>query len=131
VARHARRFLIADDKDHSPATASNGRPPFTRDFRMNDYLFLTHRLPQGPSEPEGAWPSYLDRLRRTGHFSGGSAIGGGLSVSRSGTTPDTSSHLTGYIRVSADSIDEACKLLEGHPVIEAGGTVEVRELPRD
>lgn len=98
---------------------------------MNDYLFLTHRLPQGTSESPGAWPTYLDRLRRTGHFSGGSAIGDGLSVSRSGVTPDTSSHLTGYIRISANSIDEACNLLEGHPVIDAGGTVEVRELPRD
>lgn len=98
---------------------------------MNDYLFLTHRLPQGSSAPSGAWAPYLDRLRRTGHFSGGSAIGGGLSVSRSGVTSDTTSHLTGYIRISAHSIEDACKLLEGHPVIDAGGTIEVRELPRD
>lgn len=98
---------------------------------MNDYLFLTHQLPQGTRDSPGAWPSYLDRLRRTGQFSGGSSIGGGLSVSRSGVTPDISTQLTGYIRVSANSLDEACKLLEGHPVIDAGGTVEVRELPRD
>lgn len=98
---------------------------------MNDYLFLTHRLPQGSSAPASAWTPYLDRLRRSGQFSGGSAIGDGLCVSRSGVTSDTTSHLTGYIRVSADSIDEACGLLEGHPAIDAGGTVEVRELPRD
>ncbi|HWU77578.1 MAG TPA: hypothetical protein VN043_13830 [Rhodanobacter sp.] len=98
---------------------------------MKDYLLLTHRLPPGASAAPDAWPSYLARLRGTGHFSGGSAIGEGLCVSRSGVTSDTTSHLTGYIRVSANSIDEACGLLEGHPVIDAGGTVEVRELPRD
>jgi hypothetical protein len=39
-------------------------------------------------------------------------------------------HLTGYIRVTADSIDQARSLLTGNPHFEAGGTVEIRELPR-
>lgn len=39
-------------------------------------------------------------------------------------------HLTGYIRVSADSMDQAKSLLAGNPHFEAGGTVEIRELPR-
>jgi hypothetical protein len=32
--------------------------------------------------------------------------------------------------MSAASLDEARKLLSGNPVFEAGGTVEIRELPR-
>jgi hypothetical protein len=32
--------------------------------------------------------------------------------------------------VQADSIDDARRFLEGNPVFEAGGTVEIRELPR-
>jgi hypothetical protein len=37
--------------------------------------------------------------------------------------------LAGYIRVRADNLDEAKSLLAGNPVFEAGGTVEIRELP--
>jgi hypothetical protein len=39
-------------------------------------------------------------------------------------------HLAGYIRVTADSLDAARSLLAGNPHFEAGGTVEIRELPR-
>ena len=39
-------------------------------------------------------------------------------------------HLTGYIRVRAESLDQAKSLLAGNPLFEAGGTVEIRELPR-
>ena len=39
-------------------------------------------------------------------------------------------HLSGYIRVQAETLEAAKKLLEGNPVFEAGGTVEIRELPR-
>jgi hypothetical protein len=38
--------------------------------------------------------------------------------------------LSGYIRISAGDLDEARGLLAGNPVFEAGGTVEIRELPR-
>jgi len=39
-------------------------------------------------------------------------------------------HLTGYIRITADSMEQAKSLLIGNPQFEAGGTVEIRELPR-
>jgi len=38
-------------------------------------------------------------------------------------------HLSGFIRIAASSLDDALKLLAGNPVFEAGGTVEIRELP--
>jgi len=39
-------------------------------------------------------------------------------------------YLSGYIRIQADNMSHARKLLEGNPMFEAGGTVEIRELPR-
>lgn len=36
-----------------------------------------------------------------------------------------------YIRVKAGSLTDARALVVGNPVFEAGGTVEIRELPRD
>jgi hypothetical protein len=43
---------------------------------------------------------------------------------------DITRHLAGYIRVVASSIDEVKSFLAGNPHFEAGGTVEIRELPR-
>ena len=44
--------------------------------------------------------------------------------------PPVTAHLTGYIRLNADSLDHAKSMLTGNPHFEAGGTVEIRELPR-
>jgi hypothetical protein len=38
--------------------------------------------------------------------------------------------LTGFIRVRAKSLEQAKALVAGNPLYEAGGTVEIRELPR-
>ena len=40
-------------------------------------------------------------------------------------------HLSGYLLVQAESIDDAKKFLLGNPVLNAGGTLEIRTLPRD
>ncbi len=94
---------------------------------MADFLFLMH----GDSNESGDWPAYLAKLRQSGCFQGGSSIGGGMSVRKDGATPSTTSYLVGYIRVEARDLDHARTLLEGNPVFESGGTVEIRELPRD
>jgi hypothetical protein len=60
---------------------------------------------------------------------GGSAIGNGVCVRKSGPAPVISGHLTGFIRMTATHIDEVRGLLAGNPVCEAGGTVEIREPP--
>jgi hypothetical protein len=94
---------------------------------MAEYLLLMHDDAIGD---EDAWEPYLRGLRQRGCFEGGSEIGGGVCVRKDGTTPALTLRLTGYIRVRADSLDEAKSLLTGNPVFEAGGTVEVRELPQ-
>ena len=38
--------------------------------------------------------------------------------------------ISGYIRVRAEDLNAARELVFGNPVYEAGGTVEIRELPR-
>ena len=70
-------------------------------------------------------------LRARGAFDGGSAIGGGVALRKEGEPATLSSGLTGYIRGQADDLAGAQALVAGNPVYEAGGTVEVRELPRD
>ena len=101
---------------------------------MREYIFFMH---SDISETEAAggnlptWEQYFAALRSAGRFQGGSSIGAGECVSKSRRPKETTSHLSGYIRVQARDLDDAKALLEGNPVFEAGGTVEIRELPRD
>jgi len=95
---------------------------------MADYILLMH---DDAHDDEGPWEPYLRRMRESGCFQGGSAISAGLCARKSGgALPPVTEHLTGYIRLHADSLDHAKYLLAGNPHFEAGGTVEIRELPR-
>ncbi len=85
---------------------------------------------RGSGARDDDWAGYLAMLQASGNFQGGSAIGAGVCVRKSGVAPNVTGHLSGFIRVEADSLDAARTLLSGNPVFEAGGTVEIRELPR-
>ena len=93
---------------------------------MPDYMFLMHG---DCVSPEASWEPYLRRLNESGAFQGGSAIGG-VCARKAGAPAPLTAHLVGFIRVNADNFDAARSLLAGNPVFEAGGTVEIRELPR-
>ena len=97
---------------------------------MNDYIFFMHNDAEAVGN-DHAWESYLEKLRSTGRFTGGSSIGRGVCVTRSRHPPGITSHLSGYLRVQAESLEAAKELLAGNPVFEAGGTIEIRELPRE
>jgi hypothetical protein len=94
---------------------------------MADYIFLMH---DDAVADDKAWGPYLHGLQQRGCFQGGSAIGDGMCVRKSDTPAPLSAHLTGFIRVTADGLDQARSLLSGNPLFEAGGMVEIRELPR-
>ena len=94
---------------------------------MADYIFLMHN---DAVADDKEWEPYLRRLQQRGCFQGGSAIGDGTCVRKGGAPASLSAHLAGFSRVSAPSLDQAKSLLNGNPVFEAGGTVEIRELPR-
>lgn len=98
---------------------------------MNDYIFLMHNdaRDDGHSRDNG-WAAYIAKLQQSGVFQGGSAIGDGICMSKAGTRPDITTKLSGFIRVQAESLSRAQELVHGNPVFEAGGTVEIRELPK-
>jgi hypothetical protein len=97
---------------------------------MKDYIFLMHNDDTAPIAP-ALWPPYLAALRERGVLQGGSAIADGETVRKHGTAAPVSRHLGGYIRITADSLEDARLSLIGNPVFESGGTVELQELPRD
>lgn len=97
---------------------------------MPDYIFLMHTPTDARPGNHPDWGPYLARLQSSGRFQGGSAIGPGVCVRQSGEAPPVTADLTGFLRVSAKDMEEARSMLVGNPVFEAGGAVEIRELPR-
>lgn len=95
---------------------------------MSDFLFLMH-APGVEVGGHADWGPYLASLREKGVLQGGSAIGGGFCARKDGEAPPITGRLSGYIKVQAESLEAARALLPGNPVYEAGGVVEVRELP--
>jgi len=94
---------------------------------MPDYIFFMH---DDTRDDEDNWEPYLTKLKASGFFEGGSAIGDGVCVRKTGEPPTLTAHLVGYIRVNAGDLEHAKSMLKGNPHFEAGGTVEIRELPR-
>src|SRR5580704_5508654 len=94
---------------------------------MAEYIFLMH---DDAVADENAWWPCLHTLQQGGFFEGGSVIGEGICVRKNGAAGPITGHIAGFIRVNADGIDQARSLLVGNRVFEAGGTVEIRELPR-
>lgn len=98
---------------------------------MKEFLLLMHTDGGAGAEDGDAWLRYFARLRSGGRFDGGSAIGPGASY-RQGAEPTPSTlPIDGFIRVRAESLEDARRFLEGNPVYESGGSVEIRELPHN
>lgn len=97
---------------------------------MAEYLFLMHDLTaEGAAPASPDWGPYLAGLASKGVMRGGSAIGGGACFRKQGEAPQITRHLGGYIKIECESLETAQSLLAGNPVYEAGGVVEIRELP--
>ncbi len=93
---------------------------------MADYIFLMHG-----GDTVGDWGIYIEGLVAKGVMRGGSAIGDGVCVRKGApATGNITGYIRGYIKVEVDSLDAAKALLPGNPVYEAGGVIEIRELPR-
>lgn len=96
---------------------------------MKDYVLFMHSDAEREATGE-EWNAYFATLRASGQFQGGSAIGSGECMRKSRPAGPLHNVLTGYIRITAASLDEAKTFVRGNPIFESGGTVEVRELPR-
>lgn len=96
---------------------------------MKEFILLMHGDTTGP-DSDAAWAAYFQHLHQSGRFDGGSSIAAGQSYRQQGA-PALAVPLTGFIRLRAADLAEAETFLPGNPVYAAGGTVEIRELPRD
>ena len=99
---------------------------------MANYVFAYHggKMPETPEE--GAkemekWQAWYGQMG-AGIVDGGAPVGMSKTVSSSGVSDDGGANpLSGYTVVKADSMDAACEMAKGCPIIGNGGSVEVAE----
>ena len=65
----------------------------------------------------------------TGSFRGGSEIGQRIVLGNTQSAESTR-HVVGYMRFDADDKPNLLELLQTHPVVRHGGSVELCELPK-
>jgi catechol 2,3-dioxygenase-like lactoylglutathione lyase family enzyme len=94
------------------------------------FMMLMHGDATRP-EVMSDWEPYLDELRRRGFLAGGSSLGPGSTLRLAETAPPATDHLVGYVLIDAADLDEARTCVQGNPVYEAGGTVEIKPLIED
>jgi hypothetical protein len=93
-----------------------------------EYLALIHTN-AGTAPTSAEWDRFIKAAVETGLFRGGSAIGVRRTVGTPGVA-DTSQQVGGFMRFDAEEPSELLRLLESHPVVVRGGTVELFEMPK-
>jgi len=94
---------------------------------MTQYILLIQGNAKTSSSPE-EWAAFLARARQSGMFKGGSEIGSRIVLGDARSAASTD-HIVGYMRFDSDDRRQVLDLLEHHPVVVHGGSVELCELP--
>jgi len=93
-----------------------------------EYILLIHDNTDTPTK-EKDWEKFFTLAKKSGLFQGGSVIGKRI-VLGSKEVPDTTENVSGYMRFEAVDLEKLKSLLNEHPVLKCGGTLELCELPR-
>lgn len=107
---------------------------------MEEFLFLFRgEEPRGKLSPEQIqqrimrWRAWLQELSRGGHFKAGQplaeagrVVAGRERLVSDGPFAEAKELVAGYFVVVAADLTEATELAKGCPVLEEGGSVEVR-----
>lgn len=96
--------------------------------KMTPYILLIHgNTKSAPTEEESN--QFFAAARESGMFQGGSEIGRRTALGDVASMESTD-HVVGYMRFDSEDRQPILDLLEKHPVLLHGGTVELCELPR-
>jgi hypothetical protein len=111
---------------------------------MSEYVFLYRSTPEAHREAMGSpekaqqsmkkWRAWMDDLTKKGHLKNlgqplervGKVVGGKKKAITDGPYAETKDVIGGYSIVEATDLEEATQLASGCPVLEGGGSVEVR-----
>lgn len=111
---------------------------------MTEYLFLYRNTQEAHREAMGSpekaqqsmkkWRAWMKDLEDKGHLKSfgqplervGKVVGGKKRTVTDGPYMETKDVIGGYSIVAAKDLDQAAQLASGCPVLEGGGSVEVR-----
>ncbi|MEM7707803.1 MAG: hypothetical protein AAF358_19785 [Pseudomonadota bacterium] len=93
-----------------------------------EYILFIHNNTESDTSKE-EWDSFFDSAIQSGLFRGGSEIGNRSQLGRKPVTDITVS-IGGFMRFETEDFDSLVSLLEQHPVVTHGGTLELCELPK-
>jgi len=94
---------------------------------MTQYLLLIHGNEKTATTAE-EWGRFFAAARASGMFSGGSEVGA-KEVIGDPAPGQASGHIAGYMRFDTPDKPALLALLQQHPVVLHGGTIELCELP--
>ena len=95
---------------------------------MEYITFMHNNVDTEPTREE--WDQFFGLARESGLFRGGSAIGRRSTIGNK-EVPDSTDQIGGYMRFDSETLGKLAVLLEQHPIVLHGGTVELCELPKD
>lgn len=75
------------------------------------------------------WDAFFAAAKDSGLFKGGSEIGERVVLGDSHSAKPTD-HIVGFMRFDSDEKHKVLDLLQKHPVVIHGGSVELCEMPR-
>lgn len=91
------------------------------------YIALIHTNADA-SPSDGDWQRFFESANSSGMFKGGSEIGTRRLLGAKAVA-DTTGTVGGFMRFDSSSVEEVLTLLEQHPVILHGGSIELCEMP--
>jgi hypothetical protein len=105
------------------------------------YLFRGRKTSGSPEEMQKhfeQWVAWFKELRAAGRLtdpgrplqSTGKVVSGRQKVVKDGPYAEAKDVVGGYITVEADDLAQAVELSKGCPILEVGGSVEVRPVQR-
>jgi hypothetical protein len=91
------------------------------------YIALIHKnTDTAPTRDE--WDRFINVAKASGMFKGGSEIGLRQPIGPK-AVPDSTQSVGGYMRFDSDDPEQLHLLLQAHPVVRHGGTIELCEMP--
>ncbi|EAQ03173.1 hypothetical protein OB2597_13553 [Pseudooceanicola batsensis HTCC2597] len=101
---------------------------------MPQYLYIYRgdksQVPDTPAEQEAAMKAWGDWMARIGDrmVTPGDPVGTSKLVTEQGVTDQVPNPSFGFSIVEAGSIEEACEMAKGNPMVAGDGGVEVAEI---
>lgn len=76
------------------------------------------------------WEAFFQLAYQSGMFRGGSEIGEKRRTIGNSIHEKIPDSVAGYMKFETDELDDLLKILDSHPVIRNGGSIELLELPK-